>query len=231
MSTLKEIRSEVKNNTGAKDPNFPPSRLNRIINLAQRYVQIQLNGLGMKKWEKSNVITAGLTADRYNSAINNVKKCPVNATYFPSILESPASITSIHVSDGLNYGVALMVDSACFYELLDNSYMSPEIHAPRFIRQDNYIWLAPVDITSATAYYQRIVADMVNDTDTTEIPAEMEEFCVRKAVLDIFEILDKTAKDTKAGIDADISTAFEKFVGKMNTEHAVTADKSKLVLQ
>lgn len=65
-TTLLDLKNQIKIDYKLSgDPNFSGNRLNLMINQAQRYVQIQLNGLGIKKWEDysklltSIIITTG----------------------------------------------------------------------------------------------------------------------------------------------------------------------------
>ena len=146
MATLLELRDEIILSAGIKgNPDFPPTLLNRKINHAQRYVQTELNGLGMKKWETSQSITAGLTAAAYNSSSNNVKKVAVGQTYFLNMLESPKSIIHIETNDSSdppNYGIAREVPIQNFEESLANTYLVPTTKKPIFKDfQVMYGWL------------------------------------------------------------------------------------------
>jgi hypothetical protein len=232
MATLKQLRDQIIIDTDiVGSAEFPSTRLNRIINLAQRYVQAELNGLGMKKWESSQAITAGLVAGAFNSGTDNVKKCVISATYFTNMLESPKSIKFIEVNDGSNYGVAREIDVNSFQEQLSNTYLAPVISSPVFMRLANYIWLAPSSITSATAYYYKAITDLSADADTTEIPIEFEEFIIKKAGLEINTILGKLQDKQNAvqQLERDLSSVYDRFIGKVKSEDFIKQEnKAKL---
>ena len=85
--SLAQFRDQVELGANIKgDPDFGVTRVNRKINLACRYVQIQLNGLGFKKWETAMPITP--LAGTFSGAA--IKKIGVNN--LTNMLESPRSI-------------------------------------------------------------------------------------------------------------------------------------------
>ena len=235
MATLLQLRDEIILSAGIKgNPDFPPTLLNRKINHAQRYVQTELNGLGMKKWETSQSITAGLTAAAYNSSSNNVKKVAVGQTYFLNMLESPKSIIHIETNDSSdppNYGIAREVPIQNFEESLANTYLVPTTKKPIFIRLSGYVWLAPVGIAAATAHYYKAVADLSTDASSTEIPIEFEDFIIKKTVLEI-KIMKGEVQDVQlkqAELDKEIQSSYEKFLGKMQEIQRVDiTNKGKL---
>lgn len=218
-STLVQLRDQIILDADIKgNTQFPTLRLNKIINLAQRYVQAQLNGLGYKKFETSQAITAGLSAAAYSASSNNVKKCAVNATYFAGMLESPKSILCIEVNDGSSYGVAYEIDPIEFQEQLLNTFLAPTVSKPAFMRLSGYVWLAPTTITAATAYYYKNITELSSDSDQTEIPVEFEEYIIKKSVIEIQDNLGKVQdKEGKLQLlNKSISSDYEKFFGKIN---------------
>jgi hypothetical protein len=231
MATLKELRDEIVLIAGVKgNPDFPPTMLNRRINHSQRYVQTELNGLGMKKWETAQVITAGLAAAAYNSASNNVKKCPINLTYFTNMLESPKSIIQIEVNDAgdPSYGIAREISPENFEEQLSNTYLAPTVGKPVFMRLSGSVWLAPVGITAATAHYFKAVADLSADATLTEIPIEFEDFIIKKTVLEIKNIKGEiqNMQIEQGKLDKEIQSSYEKFLGKMQEKQRVEAENN-----
>jgi hypothetical protein len=223
-ATLKNLRDQIIIDSGIEgNPKFPPLRLNRIINLAQRYVQTQLNGLGIKKWEAKDALT--LTPDTF---IGVAVKTANLSTDCPNMLESPASIIFIETSYNDSYGIAYEIDIKQFEEQILNSYLQPTPNKPIFMRLANKIYIAPNSITSASAYYYKAVTDLANDTDTTEIPLEFEEYIIKRSVMEIDSINGKLQDKQLAlqQLDAELRGSYEKFLGKMNEVNRVKINDS-----
>jgi hypothetical protein len=229
MATLKEIRDQIIIDSGISgQPSFTTIRLNRMINLGQRYVQTNLNGLGAKKWESSDTLT--LAAGTFAGSL--VLKSNL-ATDCPNMLESPNSIIFIETQDSLSSvdGIAYEVDVKKFQEQLNNTYLAPTSLNPAFMRLANYIYLAPSSITLATAYYYKAITDLSSDSAITEIPIEFEEFIIKKVVLDIDDILGKLQDKELAQrqLEKDMQATYEKFLGKQAELNRLrTTDKAKL---
>lgn len=235
LATLAELRGEIVLLAGVKgNPDFTPLLINRRINHSQRYVQTELNGLGMKRWEASQVITAGLTNGAYNSPTTNVKKVAIGTTYFPNMLESPKSIIEIHVNDSADpasHGIAREVSVNNFEEQLLNPFTTPTLTKPVFIRLNQFVWLAPSTITAATAYYYKAVADLSSDASITEIPVEFEDFIIKKAVLELKNMKGEVQEMQirQAELDKELREAYNKFLGKTQEEQRIDIqNKSKL---
>jgi len=159
--SLTQFRDQVELSANIKgDPDFGVTRINRKINLACRYVQIQLNGLGFKKWETAMPITplAGTFAGIA------IKKVGVNS--LSNMLESPRSIPFIEVTDGSLFGVAFPTDANKFKSKVVNSYDQATMKDPVFTRLANMILLTPVGIISGTAYYYKCINDLLDTTLT-----------------------------------------------------------------
>lgn len=211
-ATLVQLRDEVIIRADVRNhPQFPPTRINRIINHAQRYVQTQLNGLGMKKWETSAALSS-LTGG-YFGATQVVTKAVTTLT---GMLESPASIMFIETTDGSTKGIAYPVDPDVFQEQIANTYLAPTIAKPVFTRLAGNIILAPNTITSGTAYYYKAITDLSGDSDVTEIPTEYEDFIIQKAVIEIESDLNRIQnKENKIqALEANLQTVWDKFNGK-----------------
>ena len=188
-ATLLQLKDQISIDAGILgNQNFPNARLTRIINIAQRYVQTQLGGLGYHKWITSQAITAGLANGAFASATTNAKKCPIDSTYYVGLLEFPKSIKFIEVNDGTNYGVAYEVDEDEFLFHVKNTYLAPSVKEGKFVRLAGYVWLIPSTITAATGYYHKTTTDLSGDTDTTQIPLEFEEHLIKRAVAEIDSI-------------------------------------------
>lgn len=213
MATLKELRDQVIIDAGIEgQPKFPIPRLNRMINIAQRYVQTNLNGLGMKKWETSS----GLILLPRSFAGQSVLISELSSNC-PNMLESPNSIIFIETtSDPGQNGLAYPVSVDKFLEQLKNTYLAPTYSNPVFMRLANRIYLAPISILEATAYYYKAVADLTADSSQTEIPIEFEEFIIKKTVLDINDILGKIESKELAQrqIEKEMFNVYEKFLSK-----------------
>jgi hypothetical protein len=161
MISLTQLRDQIELDANIKgNPDFGVIRLNRIINLAQRYVQAQLNGLGHKKWETAIPITpiAGTFSGK------NIKKIGVNN--LTNMLESPRSIIFIEVTDGTLFGVAFPTDANKFKSKVVNTYDQASMLDPVFTRLANLILLTPSAITSGTVYYYKCINDLSDSTLT-----------------------------------------------------------------
>lgn len=215
-TTLLQIRDQVFLDAGIKNnPDFPPARVNRIINLAQRYVQTMLNGLGFKRFETS--ISIGTPSAGFHGA-TAIKTFTV-ATLL-DMLESPSSILLIETSDGTTKGIARPVDPNIFEEQISNTYLAPSLAKGVFTRLSGNILLSPATITSGAAHYYKNITDLSGDTDTSEIPLEFIEFVIKKAVLDINESLGKLQNTAKATQDLEsrLSEVYQKFHGKQQEQ-------------
>lgn len=214
-ATLLQLRDQLIIDAGVEgDPKFPIPRLNRLLNLAQRYVQTELNGLGSKKFEVSAALS--LSTSSFVGA-SNVKRAAIPT----NLLESPSSILFIDCNDGsTNYGIAYEVDKDRFLEQISNTYLVSTVKQPIFMRLANYIWLFPLGITSATVYYYKAITDLSSDGDATEIPSEFEEYILKKAKLEVDSILGKVQEKEMASmeIQKDLASAYQKFLEKQQPE-------------
>ena len=212
-TTLLQIRDQVVLDAGIKNhPDFPPLRINRVINLAQRYVQTLLNGLGFKRWESS--ISIGTPSAGFHGA-TAIKTFAV--TTLTDMLESPSSILFIETTDGTTKGIARPVDPNVFEEQISNTYLAPTLAKGAFTRLSGNILLSPSTITSGTAHYYKNITDLSGDSDVSEIPLEFIEFVIKKSVNDIKEALGElqnTAKVTQE-LEGRLSEVYQKFHGKM----------------
>lgn len=226
-SSLLLLRDQIIIDAGIEgNPKFPTPRLNRIINLAQRYVQTELNGLGMKKFETTDALTLGSST----FAGYSVKKSAVIGTDCPNMLESPSSIIYIDCNNGSTYGIATEVDKDKFLETAKNSLLVPTLKEPVFMRLANYIWLLPSTITAATAYYYKAILDLSGDSDVTEIPTEFEEYIIKKSLLEIEAILGKIQEKELAGAELtkNIQSAYEKFISKQVEPNRANQQEARL---
>lgn len=216
-NTLVQLRDQVYLDAGVKnDPNFPPARLIRVINLAQRYVQTMLNGLGFKAFEKS--IAIGTPSAGFHGA-TAIKTFAVSTLV--DMLESPSSILLIETTDGIIKGIARPVDPNVFEEQISNTYLAPTLAKGVFTRLSGNILLAPSTITSGTAHYYKNLAELSADADVSEIPVEFIEFVIKKAVLDINESLGKLQNTAKATSDLEnrLTEVYQKFHGKQQEQN------------
>ena len=231
MATLTQLRKQIEIDAGViADAKFPRVRLLRIINLAQRFVQTQLGGLGFQKWVVTQTVTAGLTAAKFSSGTNNVKKIAIDATYFPNLLEFPKSIKFIEVNDGTNYGEAFEVDEDEFGYSLRNVFLQPSVKDAKFMRLAGSVWLAPVGITVATAYYYKAITDLSADADTTAIPLEFEDQLIKRAVAEIDGINGKLAdkQNLLNEISKEIADAYRSTLIRVSEESKTGKEKVEL---
>lgn len=210
--TLKEIRDQIIIDAMiAGHPMYPPLRLNNMINQAQRYVQTELNGLGMKNWETYATLSNIATGTWLTS--NDISTAPISD--MANLCEGPKSIRFIQTLSGSTRGYAVEKSAKEFDEFLRNSYLAPTIQFPIFSRESNYVQIAPA-VTSAVAYYYKVVADLSDDSDVTEIPDEFIEQVIKKVVAEIDNnegrLQDKELQLKQ--IKQDVNDAFQKYMIK-----------------
>lgn len=209
--TLSQLRDLIVAKTGiAGNRDFPIARLNQIINFAQHFVQINLNGLGYKRWEKSASTT--LTAGSLGSI--SVQTAPVPT----DMLETSQSIRLIDVTDGTNHGTSsLELTPAQFEAQCKNSYLAPTVVEPAFMRLSGKIYFYPNTINAATLHYWSELAALAADGDTLGVPDEFAEFVVRQAVnavqADLGIIKDKVAADQE--IVVALKNAYQQVVSQV----------------
>jgi hypothetical protein len=214
--TLKEyrdiaiIKSKVEGNSL-----FPVSRLNFLVNKALKFVQIQLNGLGYKKWEKSIVYTGStLNSDTLGSV--SVKKSAIPT----DMLESPDSIIMVDATDGTLRGTSKQeFNPTQFESICSNSFNSPTVREVGYTRLANYIYFYPPTITQAVCYYFSVLADLSADTDTSLMPVEFEDSVIQKIIndikVDLGEIKDPESADKEVS-DA-LTNAYQKVAGSITS--------------
>lgn len=212
-ATLLNLREAVRTDYKLDgDANFPISRMTWLINQAQRYVQIQLNGLGIKKWEmvvpNVSLIShtfAGFTLQSFNTST------------LTNLAESPKSIRFIEVTDASsNNGLAFEVDEKFAFEHLNNSILAPTIKDPFFWRMDNVIYLAPSTVAGCITHFYGVVTDLVADTDITEIPVEFTETIIKRVGIEVDAIRGRL-QDKQAAIDGlsnSITEVWQKYMEK-----------------
>lgn len=222
MATLKNFIDQIVIDNGLSgNVNFPASRITRMVNLAQRYVQMQLNGLGMKKWENSLAITTGLGQKLSDGqfAGQAVKVFDISAT-IPSMAESPKAIKFIEVSDTTVtpnvFGLAFEIGENNFLENVTNSFMTPTVKNSKFMRLSGRVFIAPNSITNATIHYYKTVQDLVNDNDISEVPQEFDSQILKSVQIELDAILGKLNDKQSAinQLDKDIASQWDKFLGK-----------------
>lgn len=187
MSTLKILRDLVFLDAKIEsDPDFPPARIDYLINQSQRYVQSKLNRLGFKKFET--------TADLVLSVTTFVGMTTKSAaiTQLTGYMEtSPIkyiNTSGMEIINGINsmvHGQAFELPDEIFRERIISSISVPTLKYPKFMRTANFLHFYPYTITSAKAFYYRSLNDLTDDNDLTEIPIEFELFIVEKTVIDI----------------------------------------------
>ncbi len=140
------------------------------------------------------------------------------------MLESPKSIIQIEVDDAVGgAGMAKEVSQGNLYDLLGNTFLTPTIKQAIFARINNKIYFAPSTVGEGTIHYYRRVTELSVDSTESEIPEEFTEYVVRRAVSQIDKILGRLneAIAKEKDLSNDIAEAYNKFVGKMNTEKSV----------
>ena len=207
---------------GNKD--FAPTLLTFYLNVAQKYVQKALNGLGLKKFEQAYDATLNLVAGVYNGnmvKIVTMAQIKSGSTYdvgiYPNSIRLIECGDSQPLSSSTRFGIAKIADEQLFHQVLSSSLLTPTISAPRFIWQDNQILLAPVTIQSAIIHFYRVVKDLINLTDNFEVPDEFIDHVIKRAKIEIFDrqkLIDNKDDAIKA-LDAEIKDQYSSFQSSM----------------
>ena len=173
---IKVERPEIRQNA-----NFPRAVLVRLVNDAQKYVQVQLAHLGIKQWEA----TDSLTLSASTLASQNVKTAPLSTDCPSRLFEGRDAVKYIETTGVTSNGIAKYVDDDVLVENLRNSYLAPTELEPIFSRKNNLLIIAPSTITAATAVYYKAITDLSTDADLTTIPENYEEFIIKRALIEI----------------------------------------------
>lgn len=226
MTTLVQARDQLRlDNDILGNPNFPDPLLNRYLNLAQKYVQKILNGLGIKKWETSYDGTTELASVKFNGV--SVKKITMaqiktGSTYDVGI--APNSVRFIECGDGVslssstNFGIAKGSNEDTFHKLLSNTYAAPSLSEPRFLWINNSILIAPSTVTACMIHFYRVVKDLSSDSAEFEVPDEFIDHVIKRASIDVKDrqklLNDK--QEAIAQLDKEIKDQFATFMATVN---------------
>jgi len=226
--TLLQIRDYLTMKAGIQGNRmFPQARLNQIINFARKFVQINLNGLGYKRWEKSATLTP--------MASISFGSIRVRSSDIPSdMLESSQSIILLQTSDDTIVATTKQEYSPSQFEnVCANSFSAPTVKEPAYTRLANYILLFPETIISAVVYYYGALVDLVDDSDPSGVPVEFEEYVIQKALVeiqgDLSAAFDKAKGDQE--VVASLGNAYQKFLGVVQQKQVNQKQKEAGVIQ
>jgi hypothetical protein len=207
---------------GNKD--FAPTLLTFYLNLAQRYVQKALNGLGLKKFEQACDASLSLAGGSYNgNSVKIVTMAQIKTLSGFDVGIYPNSIRLIECGDAnpmsasTNFGIAKIADEQLFHQVLSSSLLAPTVKAPRFMWQDNQILLAPSAIAACVVHFYRVVKDLLNPGDTFEVPDEFIDHVIKRAKIEIFDRqkLVENKDDAIKALDAEIKDQYSSFQASM----------------
>lgn len=230
--TLLQLRSmiyidlpQLENN-----PDFPPARVNQMINFAQREIQRQLSTLGLKRWTKQTSVSGASLGD----AILFGLACKVVST--PStMLMSVNPISSIDLYNSTTFlGVAREVNLELFKEIGNNLFLKPGSKDSYFAILGNSVYIFDFNdiLSDIIITHEYIVPDLSSDAGVTEIPAEYEEYIIKRVILEAKGILGMIQDKEIARNEfmQQLSDAYSKFVQK-DKDKVITETKDKAVLQ
>ncbi len=224
--TLAQLRDEIYADFPQIRANtdYPVARIVRYLNEAQWFVQTELNGLGMKKWEYSAALA--LSADGSYAALS-LKKGAVPT----DMLESPSSIILISCTGVSKSGIASGpgVDPRIAAKNWNNSFMAPTESDPAFFRLSGYIYLAPSTLTAATIHYLQALTAMAADADVCGIPVEFQKFVIQHAEASVKTALDKSA-DMKQ-METEIANGLTEQYNKLLSREATAQNETKQSIQ
>ena len=184
-----------------EDEIFPEARVKEELNLAQRAIQVKLNGLGLKKWETSS-----------SPSVSNTTWAGYNVSYVSiptDMLEGNNIVNAVTSATGGN-GYATMIDESKFYERIKNTYLIPTAKYPVMVRLDQKLYFFPRP-TSVSLVYRKYLPTLTSDSDVSGLPLEYHDLMVQKAVLEI-----KKAKENQMFIvedrklDKEVETTYVK---------------------
>ena len=225
--TLLSMRQYLTLKAGiAGNPLFPAARLNQIINFARKFVQLNLNGLGYKRWETAYPLTLGTTTFGSIGAVYGLIP--------PDMLESPASIILIQTSDGTTKAITRNEFSPTQFEnSCSNSFEAPTAKDPAYMRLAGTIYLYPSTLVSAILFYYAALADLINDVDDSAIPAEFEEFVILKALTEIQSDLSPAYDKAKgeANVIAQLGNAYQKYLGSVGQKQTQNKQQEQEVIE
>lgn len=223
--TLQNLRDEIYADLPqiAGQKRFPTTRLNRYINEAQWFVQVELNGLGMKKWEFS----ASLTLSAATIFGISVKQASVPI----DILESPTSILGIDCVTGWAWGPGVDINAVA--QKWISTTETPTATQPEFCRLSGKIDIFPSSISSATIYYLQRLPSLALDNDTISVPDEFVKFVIQHAEDDVRRALGElqNIKQAEAEIAKNIAEQVEKFYMRENTAQYIRQPQKSTQLQ
>lgn len=204
IDLLKIERPQIK---GHKD--FPRLILNRIVNDAYKYIQIQLAHLGIKQWEATDV----LTLSSGTLASQSVKTADLSTDCPNRLFENNDVIKYIETTGVTYNGIATFIEDSDFVNMLRNPYKSPTEYEPKFTRKNNLILISPSTITAGTAVYYKTVTDLSADADATTVPENYEDFIIKKALIDIDAILEniQVKEEVMNELNNNIQKTFQAF--------------------
>lgn len=150
------------------------------------------------------------------------------------LMESPNSLILLDCVGATNNGTTKKeYNVGEFEDACGNSYTAPTEKQPAYTRLANKIYLFPSTITSATVYYYGSIADLVNDSDTSNIPTEFEEYVIKKVVAEI-QAAQGVIKDLNAADQAiaqSITDTFNKFLSSTQERQQAPTQRHTQVVQ
>lgn len=204
IDLIRVERPEIRANA-----DFPKAVIVRLINDAQKFVQVQLAHLGIKQWEA----TDSLTLSSGTLAGSNVKTANLSTDCPSRLFEGRDAIKYIETTGVSNNGIAKYVDDDILIENLRNGLLAPTELEPIFSRKNNLLYIAPSSITAGTAVYYKALTDLSSDSDATSIPENYEDFIVKRVLIEVDSILEKLNNKIEAinQLTSDIKNSFQAF--------------------
>lgn len=197
------------------NPDYPSTKLNAMIDLARKDMQVELMALGYKRW----VTSASLTLSAGSWGDESVK----TATLPSDLLEGQNSIRTVKTTNGSVSGFGGEVDDVKFLEALTNSFSAPDVTKSVYMRLGNTIYIAPSSTTAATIYYEQSLPALTSDSDAHGLPLEYESSLIKRVVMEIDAELGRL-QDKQLALSEwkqNLADAYRAVMAKSNNETAV----------
>ncbi len=202
-----ELREQVILDAGVlSDPFWQGTRITRMLNLAQNWLQLKLIKQGFKNWLKES---AALTVANTTLLGHNT-----SSVALPTDILYDMPIESAERSTATKPAKEIQLRN--FDEIVVNGVFTPTVATSIFVIMDKVIHLYPRDVpngtTSVKVTHTFRVTDLVKDAATeSEIPIELQEILIDRVVMQIKSANgQEDIKQAKmAEIDKELSTKYQ----------------------
>jgi hypothetical protein len=180
--TAKALYEQVQLDAGVlHEAYWQGSRITNMLNQAQDWLQGELIKQGFLNWKKEATLT--FSSDSFQNT--GVAKADA-----PSDWHKDMPIEQIMNTAIGDIGVrkpAREVQARNFISVVQNTYLTPTLNRPIFVKLDREIIIYPDGITATKCVYTRKILDLVHGNDSTEceIPEDKQAMLIDRVVQQI----------------------------------------------